>query len=108
MIQTPEQAIARLQPQGKKKAKGAKAIELIDTIGVAEDDVYILGNADGGILGRQSLAYGRKVVKFPQPCKIGCKSMRQKSNGGSEWARRWKHRRPHKPKHPKSHGNQSP
>jgi hypothetical protein len=46
---TPDQAIARLQPQGKKKAKGAKAIELIDTIGVAEDDVYILGNADGGV-----------------------------------------------------------
>lgn len=47
---TPQQAIARLQPQGKKKAKGAKAIELIDAIGVAEDDVFILGNADGGML----------------------------------------------------------
>ena len=47
---TPQQAIARLQPQGKKKAKGAKAIELIDTIGVAEDDVYIFGNSDGRIL----------------------------------------------------------
>lgn len=47
---TPEQAIARLQPQGKRKEKGAKALELIATIGVADDDVYILGNADGGIL----------------------------------------------------------
>ena len=33
---TPTQALARLQPEGKKKAKEAKAIELINTIGVAE------------------------------------------------------------------------
>ena len=47
---SPQQAIARLQPQGKRRAKGAKALELIDAISVAEDDVFILGNADGGIL----------------------------------------------------------
>lgn len=47
---TPQEAIARLQSQGKKKSKGVKVLDVLDTIGVAEDDIYILGNADGGIL----------------------------------------------------------
>lgn len=46
---TTSQALARLQSQDKRKAKG-KTMALIDTIGHAEDDIYIFGNDQGGIL----------------------------------------------------------
>jgi hypothetical protein len=45
---TPEQAIARLQPTGKAKAKGKQpTLELLD---IVEDAIYIVGNEDGNIL----------------------------------------------------------
>ena len=45
---TPEQAIARLQPSGKAKARGKQpTLELLD---IVEDAVYIVGNEDGNIL----------------------------------------------------------
>jgi hypothetical protein len=47
-ILTPEQAIARLQPSGKAKARGKQpSLELID---IVEDAAYIVGNEDGNIL----------------------------------------------------------
>ena len=43
-----EQAIARLQSQGKKKARGKQpTLELLD---IVEDAIYIVGNEDGSIL----------------------------------------------------------
>ena len=51
---TPSQAIQRLTSQstGKKRAKGTTALplEVKQTITVADDDLIIVGNADGGIL----------------------------------------------------------
>ena len=47
---TTKQALARLQPQGKAKAKGALTLELFDTVGMVEDGIYLFGNSDGGIL----------------------------------------------------------
>lgn len=50
---TPEQAIARLQPNMAPSKSGktkVKQLELLDTIGMADDDIYIVGNTDGCIL----------------------------------------------------------
>lgn len=45
---TPAQALARLS-DGRRKAKGTPLVHL-DTVGRSEDEVFIFGNGDGGIL----------------------------------------------------------
>lgn len=51
---TAEQALARIQPTRVKATKGkaadVKPLELIDTISNAEDDLFIFGNENGGII----------------------------------------------------------
>ena len=47
---TPEQALARLQPQGKRKAKGNDPLIVKTTIGRSDEDICIIGNSKGDIL----------------------------------------------------------
>ena len=47
---TPQQALERLQSQGKRKAKGKEQLKHISSFGVAEEDIYLFGNTKGGML----------------------------------------------------------
>lgn len=46
----PEQVLDRLQPQGKRKAKGQDALRPIATFGDADDNIFVFGNSQGGVM----------------------------------------------------------
>lgn len=46
---TPDQALARLHPKGKQKAKGQQQLQFIGSIGHAEEDIYLFDGPDGGV-----------------------------------------------------------